>query len=83
MRSENHCTRELDKSVVERCDGLHVKVVGRLVKQKHISAHNHHLREHNSYLLTTGQHLNLLDTVITCEQHSSKEASYIGHILLR
>ena len=82
LTCKEYYSRELDKSVVERCDSLHIQVVCRLIEDQYICSHDHKLGEKTSNLLASGEDLNLLDSILTTEQHSSEESTYVCSILL-
>ena len=54
MTGEQRYARELDQSVVEGGDGLHVKVVGGLIQNKAVGTADHHFGKQASYLFSTG-----------------------------
>ena len=81
-REDQHA-RELDKTIVQRSDGLHVEMVSRLIEHQHVRAGDHHLGEHAAHLLTTGENLYLLYAIFTGKQHSSEESADICDILFR
>ena len=58
-------------------------MVRRLVEHQNIRPGDHHLRQHAADSLASGQYLNLLDAVLTAEEHSSQKAADIRHVLFR
>ena len=72
---------EFDHTVVECGDGLHVQVVRRLVEDQAVGSADHHRGELAADLFSSGENLDLLDSVFSAEQHSAEEAADIGDIL--
>ena len=56
-------------------------MVGRLIQNQYIGTGNHHLRQHTTHLLTTGQYPDTFDTILTGKQHTAQKTTDISHIL--
>ena len=78
---EQKHARELDQSVVQGGDGLHVQVVRGLVEDQDVRAGNHQLGKHAAHLLASGKHLDLLHAVLAGEEHTAQEAAHVGGVL--
>ena len=78
---EKQNTRELDQSVVQRSDRLHVQMVGRLIQKQNVCAGDHHLGEQAAYALSAGENIQMFYTVLTGEKHTSKESTDVSGIL--
>ena len=56
-------------------------MVGGLVQNQHVSTGNHQLRQHTADLLASGQNLDLLYAILSCEEHTAQEATHVSSIL--
>ena len=81
MRGEKNYPRELDQTIVQCSDGLHVQMVGRLIQNQDVGTGNHHFGKKAANLLTTGKYADTFHTILTREEHTSKETTYISGIL--
>ena len=81
MAGEESHSGEFDQSIVQRRDGFHIQMVRGLVEDKAVRPAYHHLGEHAADFFAAGQHFDLFDAVLACEEHTSQKASYISHIL--
>ena len=83
LRSEEEYTRIFDHTVVECSDGFHVQVVCRFVKDHCVRTGHHHTGKHTAYTFTTGENIDTFKTVITGEEHTSKETTNISDVFFR
>ena len=81
VRGEKDYPWEFDQSVIECCDGFHVKVVGWLIQDQDIRTGNHHLGKETANLFSTRKDTDTFHAILTWEKHTSKEASHISCIL--
>ena len=78
---EQQHAREFDQTVVQCSDGLHIQMVGRLVKNENVCTGNHHLGEQAAHFLSSGKDSDTFHAVLTGKKHSSEESANICDIL--
>ena len=81
MAGEQCHTGELDQTVVQCSDGLHIQMVGRLVKNENVCTGNHHLGEQAAHFLSSGKDSDTFHAVLTGKKHSSEESADIRYVL--
>ena len=70
VRDEDQRAREFLEPDLQRFDGLHVHVVGRLVQQQHVGPAQHQLAVDHPALLAAGKHLT--DFLVSSPENSSR-----------
>ena len=66
---EQKHTREFDHPVIQRCDRLHIQMIGGLVEEQHIGTGDHHLGQQAPHLFSSGKYLQPFHAVFSAEQH--------------
>ena len=72
--SKEYIALKGNKVVVERLNGLKVKVVGRRIENETVGILELHTRNHTPHLLTTREYLYFLLNLFLLEEHASEEA---------
>ncbi|MDT4823587.1 hypothetical protein FQZ97_568170 [compost metagenome] len=76
MADEDQGARVVLQRQVERLDGFHVQVVGRLVHHQHVGLLQDQLAEQHAALFATGNHLHRLLDLVVGEQHAAEGAAH-------
>ena len=66
---------ELDQTIVQSSDGLHIQMVSRLIQNQDVGTGDHHFGKKAANLLTTGKNTDTFHTILTREKHTSKETT--------
>src|SRR5689334_18416396 len=76
VRDEDQRARKLLETDLQRLDGLHVHVVGRLVHEEHVRLREHELAVDHAALLAARQHFHLLLDFIAGEEQPPERAAH-------
>ena len=82
MAVKNDVVGECVHTVIEGSNALKIKMVGGLVKHKHVCAGEHHFAYHAAHLFAAGKYLDGLVNIVAGEKHSSKEGAKVALALV-